>query len=69
MVINEPVAELRTAATVHAAPLVARDGDFEKRWAAWIAGRSLHEQRVGRRFVVATAVVAITAAIALAFSG
>ena len=69
MVIDEPVAELRTAATFHGAPLVARDGDFEKRWAAWVERGRVHERRVRRRFVVAAGVIAIGAAIAFGFLG
>ena len=69
MVINEPVAELRTAATFGGAPLVARDEDFEKRWAAWVARGRVHDQRVRRRFVVAAGVIAIGTAIAFAFLG
>ena len=69
MVIAEPVAELRGGATSHSEPLVARDGDFETRWAAWVARGQAHERRVRRRFVVAAGVVAIGAAIAFAFLG
>ena len=69
MVMDEPVAELRTAATFDGAPLVARDEDFEKRWAAWVARGRVHDQRVRRRFVVAAGVIAIGAAIAFAFLG
>jgi hypothetical protein len=67
MVICEPVAELRSTATVHDAPLVAVDGDFDTRWAAWVARGRVHDRRVRRRFVVSAAVIAIGGAIAFAF--
>jgi hypothetical protein len=69
MVIDEPVAELRTDATFDGAPLVACDQDFDKRWAAWVARGRVHDQLVRRRFVVAAGVIAIGAAIATAFVG
>ena len=69
MVTNEAVTELRSTATFHGAPLVAGDGDFETRWAAWVARGHVHEQRVRRRFVVSAAVIAIGAAIAFVFLG
>jgi hypothetical protein len=67
MVICEPVAELRSTATVHGAPLVAVDGDFDRRWAAWVARGRVRDGRVRRRFVVSAAVIAIGGAIAFAF--
>ena len=69
MVIDEPVAELRTTATFHGAPLVARDEDLEKRWATWVARGRVHERRVRRRFVVGAGAIAIGAAIAFALLG
>ena len=69
MVINEPVVELPTTAPSHGVPLVADDGEFERRWAAWVARGRVHERRVRRRFVVAAAAIAIGGAIALAFLG
>jgi hypothetical protein len=67
MVIDEPVAELRSTVTFHGEPLVAVDGDFETRWTAWVARGHVHERRVRRRFVVSAAVIAIGAAMAFAF--
>ena len=67
MVMNEPIAELASAPTLHRAPLVALDGDFETRWAAWVARGTLHDRRVRRRFVVSAAVMATVGAIMLAF--
>jgi len=62
------LAELRNTATVHGgAPLAAVDGDFDTRWAAWVARGRVHDRRVRRRFVVSTAVIAIGGAIAFAF--
>lgn len=66
MVIIEPVTEFRGNATVHGAPFVAVDGDFETRWATWIARGHVHDRRVRRRFVVTAAVIAIGGAIAFA---
>jgi hypothetical protein len=66
--VHEPLAELRNTATVHVrAPLVAVDGDFDTRWAAWVARGRVHDRRVRRRFVVSAAVIAIGGAIAFAF--
>lgn len=66
--VHEPLPELRNTATVHGgAPLVAVDGDFDTRWAAWVARGRVHDRRVRRRFVVAAAVIAIGGAIAFAF--
>lgn len=69
MVINEPVAELQSTVIFHGAPHVAVDGDFEPRWAAWLARGHVHERRVRRRFVVSAGVIAIGAAVAFAFLG
>jgi hypothetical protein len=69
VIINEPVAELRTTPTFHGAPLVAADRDFETRWAAWVARGLVHERRARRRFVISAGVIAIGAAIAFAFFG
>jgi hypothetical protein len=69
MVTNETVAELQSTAAFHSAPLVAVDGDFETRWAAWVARGLVHERRVRRRFVVSAAVIAIGGAIAFVFFG
>ena len=69
MVTNETVAELQSTAAFHSAPLVAVDGDFETRWAAWMARGLVHERRVRRRFVVSVAVIAIGGAIAFALFG
>jgi len=66
--VHEPVAELRSTATVRGgAPLVAVDADFDTRWAAWVARGHVHDRRVLRRFVVSAAVMAIGGAIAFAF--
>jgi hypothetical protein len=67
MVINEPVAEVPSTSAFHGAPLVAVDADFETRWAAWVARGQVHDRRVRRRFVASAVVIAIGAAIALAF--
>jgi hypothetical protein len=67
MITNEPVAELRRNATFPGGPHVAADGDFETRWAAWVARGHVHDRRVRRRFVVSAAVMAIGGAIAFAF--
>jgi hypothetical protein len=66
--VHEPLAELRNTATVRVrAPLVAVFGDFDTRWAAWVARGRVHDRRVRRRFVVSAAVIAIGGAIAFAF--
>ncbi len=67
MVVDEPVAERRGAATSHGAPIVAVEGDFETRWDAWVARGRVHDRRVRRRFVVSAAVLAVAGAIAFAF--
>jgi len=67
MFMSEPVAELGSSATLHGAPPVAVDRDFETRWAAWVARGQVHDRRVRRRFVVSAAVIAIGVAIAFAF--
>ena len=69
MVTTETVAELQSTAAFQSAPLVAVDGDFETRWAAWVARGLVHERRVRRRFVVSAAVIAIGGAIAFVFFG
>jgi len=67
MVINEPVAEVPSTSAFDGTSFVAVDADFETRWAAWVARGQVHDRRVRRRFVVSAAVIAIGAAIALAF--
>ena len=69
MVTTETVAELQSTAAFQSGPLVAVNGDFETRWAAWVARGLVHERRVRRRFVVSAAVIAIGCAIAFAFFG
>jgi hypothetical protein len=53
--------------TSHAAPLVALDVDFERRWAAWEARGRVHEQRARRRFSIGAAALLMGAAIIYAF--
>ena len=66
--VQAPLAELRNTATVPGgAPLVAVAGDFDTRWAAWVARGRVHDTRVRRRFVVSAVVIAIGGAIAFAF--
>jgi hypothetical protein len=67
MVISEPVAEVPSTSAFDGTSFVAVDADFETRWAAWVARGQVHDRRVRRRFVVSAAVIAIGAAIALAF--
>jgi len=51
----------------HTAPLVALDGDFEKRWTAWLVRGHVHEHRARRSFVVGAAALLMGAAIIYAF--
>lgn len=67
MITNEPVAELRSAATFHGGPLVAANEDFETRWNAWVARGHVHERRGRRRIAISAAAIAIAGAIAFAF--
>ena len=67
MVSLEALTQLPVDAASHAAPLVAPDVDFEKRWTAWVARERVHEQRAQRSFVLAAAVLLMGAAVAYAF--
>jgi hypothetical protein len=67
MANNESVAQRSGTATPHDAPLVAVDRDFDPCWAAWVARGRIHDRRVRRRFVVSVSVIAIGAAIGIAF--
>ena len=69
MATNEPDTEHRSTATFAGAPIVAVDGDFDARWATWVARGRVHEQRVRRRFVVSAIVIAIGGAIAFTLFG
>ena len=66
MIISEPVVELPSTATLARAPAAVVDGDFETRWAAWVARGQVHDRRVRRRLVISAAAIAIGGAIAFA---
>lgn len=67
MVRSEALTRLPVDAASHAAPFVALDVDFEKRWTAWVARGRVHEQHARRSFVFGAAVLLIGAAMAYAF--
>ena len=67
MAKNESVAELSGTAKFHGARLVALDGDFDARRAAWVARGRIHDRRVRRQFVVSATMIGIGAAIGIAF--
>jgi hypothetical protein len=69
MVSNEPSVQFPVSAADHAAAAVARDGDFDTRWAAWVARGRIHDQRVRRVFVMWASVLAVGAAIVYGFLG
>ena len=63
MVEGDTLTQLPIDPASHAAPLVVLDGDFEKRWTAWVVRGRVHEQRARRRFVVGVALLMGTAII------
>jgi hypothetical protein len=63
MVRSDTLTQLPIDPASHAAPLVALDGDFEKRWTAWAVRGRVHEQGARRRFVVGVALLMGTAII------
>jgi hypothetical protein len=67
MVRSDALTHLPIDPATHAAPLVALEVDFEKRWTAWMARGRVHEQNARRRFVVGAAALLMGAAIAYAF--
>jgi hypothetical protein len=67
MVRSATLTQLPIDPPSHAAPLVALDVDFEKRWTAWVVRGRVHEQRAQRRFVVGVAAFLMGAAIVYAF--
>jgi hypothetical protein len=67
MVRSDTLRQIPINPASHAAPLVALDVDFEKRWTAWIARGRVHEQRARRGFVVGAAALLVGVAIAYAF--
>jgi hypothetical protein len=58
---------LPAGAAFPATPFFALDGDFDLRWAAWLARGRAHEQRVRHRLMVSTGVLAVGAAVLYAF--
>jgi len=67
MISSDTLTRLPIDPASHAAPLVALDVDFEKRWTAWVVRGRVHEQRGRRRFVVGVAALLMGAAIIYAF--
>jgi hypothetical protein len=67
MARSDTLTQLPIDPSSHAAPLVALDVDFEKRWTAWVARGRVHEQRARRRFVVGVAALLTGAAVIYAF--
>jgi hypothetical protein len=67
MITSETLTQLPVAPASRAAPLVALDIDFERRWTAWVAKGRVREQNAQHSFVIAAAVLLIGAAIAYAF--
>ena len=64
--ISEASIQIPVSAPQPVGPAGAFDADSEARWAAWVARGRVHEQRVRRRFVVWTGVLALGAALAYA---
>jgi hypothetical protein len=67
MVTSDTLTQLPIDPASRAAPLVALDVDFEKRWTAWVVRGRVHEQRARRRFVVGVAAFLMGVAIVYAF--
>jgi len=67
MDVREIVAPIPVSGESPAARAVARDGNFDARWAAWLERGHTHEQHVRRRFVIWASVLSMGAAIVYAF--
>jgi hypothetical protein len=67
MVSRELLTQPGISGMFHTAPAVALDADFDIRWVAWVARGRAHEQRVRRRFLVWTGILAMGAACVYVF--
>ena len=67
MISSETLTQLPVDPASHAAPLVALDIDFERRWTVWVAKGRVRDQNAQHSFVIGAAVLLMGAAIAYAF--
>ena len=67
MISSEALQKLAVDPAPHAAPFVALDGDFERRWTAWVARGRVHEQKARRDFAIGAAILLIGVGVAYAF--
>ena len=66
MVSSDTLIQVPVDPASHPAQLLPLDGDFERRWTAWVARGRVHEQRARRRFSVGAAALLIGAVIVYA---